>query len=164
MEAASLRDLLLHEIKDLYDAEMQLVEVLPKMADGASSSELKKAFKDHLEETEQHVVRLEDMFAFLQEKPERQTCDGMKGLLMEGDHVLKGKLRGSVKDAALISAASRVEHYEMAGYISVSTLAKSLEMNDVKKLADATLKEEKKADALLMEIAEKVHEKAPAGK
>lgn len=164
MEAASLRDLLLHEVKDLYDAEQQLVTVLPKMADAASSAELRKAFETHLEETKQHVVRLEDIFTALEEKPERQTCDGMKGLLAEGDHVLKGKMRASVKDAALISAASRVEHYEMAGYTSISTLAKALDLDTVKELADATLKEEKHADTLLLKIAEEeIYEKAPTG-
>ncbi|MBP9750848.1 MAG: ferritin-like domain-containing protein [Candidatus Peribacteraceae bacterium] len=164
LEATSLRDLLLHEMKDLYDAEQQLIEALPKMAEHASSTELKKAFDEHLVQTEEHVVRLEDAFRLLDEKPEGQTCAGMQGLLTEGEHVLKSKLKGSVKDAALISAAQRVEHYEIAAYGTARSFAQTLGFEDVADLMQETLDEEGAADKLLTKIAGTVNEKAPAGK
>ncbi len=163
MEAATLTDLLHHELADLYDAEHRICEALPKMAEAASNPELKKAFRNHLEETEHQITRLEDAFAALECKPERQACDGMKGLLKEGEHVLEGKLRGSVKDAALISAAQRVEHYEMAGYGSAKAFALVLGHEDIARLLQQTLDEEGHADKLLTKIASTVNQKAPAG-
>lgn len=163
IKAATLTDLLHHELKDLYDAEQRLTEALPEMAEAASNSQLKKAFQNHLKETKEHCERLEEVFDALGWKSERQKCDGMKGLLEEGEHVLKSKLRGSVKDAALISAAQRMEHYEMAAYGSARTYADVLGHQKVSSLLQETLDEEGRADKLLTKIAESVNEKAPAG-
>jgi ferritin-like metal-binding protein YciE len=160
VEAASLHDLLLHELNDLYDAEKQLVEALPKMAEAASSSELAHAFRTHLEETKDHVTRLEDCFHLLNTEAKHHTCDGMKGLLMEGEHVIKGKMKGSVKDSALIAAAQRVEHYEIAGYGTARTFAEMMEHTQVAELLQKTLDEEGAADKLLTKIAKTTNEKA----
>lgn len=163
IEANTLQDLLIHELKDVYDAELQIIETLPKMADAASNSELSKAFKNHFEETKNHVMRLEDAFSILGVEPSRQTCDGMKGLLKEGAHVLQSKLKGSVKDSALIAAAQRVEHYEIAAYGCIVSFAKTLGHNDVAELLQQTLDEEGAADKSLSKVASTVNEKAPAG-
>jgi ferritin-like metal-binding protein YciE len=163
VEAASLHDLLLHELNDLYDAEKRLVDALPKMADAATDTDLKHAFRDHLAETQNHVTRLEDCFSLLNTEAEHQTCDGMKGLIMEGEHIIKGKMRPSVKDAALIAAAQRVEHYEIAGYGTARTFADMMEHTQVAELLQKTLDEEGKADKLLTKIAKAVNSRANIG-
>jgi ferritin-like metal-binding protein YciE len=160
VEAASLHDLLLHELNDLYDAEKQLVAALPKMAEAAHDPQLKHAFREHLAETQNHMTRLEDCFHLLNTEAERQTCDGMKGLIMEGEHIIKGKMRASVKDAALIAAGQRVEHYEIAGYGTAHTFAEMMEHTQVAELLQKTLDEEGKADKLLTKIAKTVNSKA----
>lgn len=153
-EFNSLDELLVAQLEDLYDAEHRLVEALPKMADAASTSQLKTAFKDHLKETEKQVERLEQAFKKLGKDPKRETCQAMKGLIAEGDEMLQAKGDASVKDAALIAAAQRVEHYEMAGYGSARQFAKQTGHNDIAELLQQTLDEEGNADHKLTEVAE----------
>ncbi len=152
----SLHDLFLHELADLYDAEHQILEALPRMVEAVTHKELKKALKDHLHQTEEQVNRLEEVYELLEEEAERQTCDGMKGLLKEGDKMLAAKIDPSVLDAAIISAAQRVEHYEIAGYGVLIAWARLLEHEEVADLLQETLDEEKDADQLLTDIAERV--------
>ena len=155
-------DLLLVELEDLYDAEQRLTKALPKMAEAASSAKLKKAFKDHLEETKEHVVRLEKAFRILGQDPTTTRCEAMKGLIAEGDEIISADGHESVKDAALIAAAQRVEHYEMAAYGSVRTFAEQLGHSELATLMDRTLKEEGAADKKLTQIAESSVNKAAA--
>src|SRR4051812_28337286 len=149
----SLRDLFVEQLQDLYSAETQLVEALPKMASAASHEELRDAFEQHLAETREHVKRLEQIFGDLGVTAGGETCKGMQGLIKEGEDVLSEQGDPSVIDAALIAAAQRVEHYEIAGYGTVKTLADHLDLDDAKDLLDKTLDEEGKADKLLTGIA-----------
>ena len=116
MKIENLKDLLVHELKDLYSAETQILEALPKMAEAAHSQELKKAFNDHLEETKGQKKRLEEIFKHFDYKPGGQKCDAAEGLIEEGEEIIEELEKGELRDAALIGAAQRVEHYEMAGY------------------------------------------------
>lgn len=150
----SMEQLLLHEIKDLYDAEQQLVSALPKMAEKATSARLKSAFQSHLEETKGQVKRLEKVFELLGKEPERETCKAMKGLIAEGEDILKADAPDEVLDAAMIAAAQRVEHYEMAGYGSARAFARHLGQDEVANLLQETLNEEGEADKTLVSIAE----------
>jgi ferritin-like metal-binding protein YciE len=150
----SLRDLLLEELRDLYNAEQQLIEALPNMADAAKTSALKSAFKHHLEETKQHASRLEHVFAGIREKPTGETCEAMKGLIKEGELIIKAEGDADVRDAGLIGAAQRVEHYEMAGYGTARTLARRLGENEIASVLQQTLNEEGEADKKLTSIAE----------
>jgi ferritin-like metal-binding protein YciE len=152
MQLGTLNDLFEHELADLYDAEKQLVAALPKMARAASNSELKSAFEQHLEETRDHVRRLEDIRGQIGSSLSEQ-CDGMKGLIQEGEEVVNASGDPAVKDAALISAAQRVEHYEIAAYGTSRTLADELGLDEAKDLLDQTLDEESNADKLLTKIA-----------
>ena len=154
MKIESLRDLLVEQLHDLYDAEKRLIKALPKMAKASSSPQLKAAFKKHLTETEGHVTRLEKAFESLDEKASKKTCKAMQGLIAEGEDAIDEDAEPEVKDAALIAAAQRVEHYEIAAYGTVSAYAKLLEKNDVLKLLQATLAEEKATDEALTELAE----------
>jgi ferritin-like metal-binding protein YciE len=157
----NLNDLLIDELKDLYDAEHQLTKALPKMAEAASNTQLQNAFNQHLAETEGHIRRLEQAFTALGEKASRKTCKAMKGLVEEGDEVIKEDGDPSVKDAALIGAAQRVEHYEMAGYGTARTFAQTLGLNDVAALLQENLDEEGNANKKLTQIAEsRVNERA----
>jgi ferritin-like metal-binding protein YciE len=149
-----MNDLLLEQVEDLYDAENRISSALPKMADAASSPELQAAFRDHLVETKGHIDRLERVFSLLGKKPERETCDAMKGLISEGEDMIEAKGDDHVRDAALIAAAQRVEHYEMAGYGSARNFAKRLGKDDVAALLQETLNEEGEADEKLTRIAE----------
>ena len=153
MALTSLNSLFLEELRDLYSAETQLTDALPKLADAASRSELKDAFNEHLEETREHVSRLERIFDQLGESPQGEHCEAMEGLLAEGEERIQEDGEADVKDAALIGAAQRTEHYEMAGYGSASTYADRLGMTDAKRLLDETLSEEKSADKKLNKIA-----------
>jgi len=155
MKLDSLKQLYIEELRDLYSAENQLVKALPKMAKAASSPELKTAFTEHLEQTKTHVTRLETIFEKLDESPKGKTCKAMKGLIEEGDEMAKQKGEPEVIDAGLISAAQRVEHYEMAGYGTVRTYAQLLKENAAAKLLQQTLDEEGEADKKLNEIAER---------
>lgn len=152
MQLQTLRDLFEHEISDLYSAETQLVAALPKMAAAASNDELREAFQNHLEETRDHVRRLEDIRGELG-LTTLDICEGMRGLIEEGDEILNAVGDPAVKDAALISAAQRVEHYEIAAYGTARTLAGELDLDDAKDLLDQTLDEESNADKLLTKIA-----------
>ena len=154
MPIKNLNELFLHELKDVYDAEQQLVEALPKMAENATDPELATAFREHLAETEEHVSRLEQVFAAMGEEPEAETCEGMKGLIEEGDKMLEEDAEPTVKDAALISAAQRVEHYEIAAYGTLRVWAATMGMDEVIQILEETLDEEKMADQKLTMIAE----------
>jgi ferritin-like metal-binding protein YciE len=153
-EFNSMDDLFLQQLEDLYDAEKRLTEALPKMAKAATSAELKRAFQSHLQETEGHVRRLEKIFGMISHEPERETCAAMKGLIKEGEEMIDAKGDPSVRDAGLIAAAQRVEHYEMAGYGSVRAFAKQLGMSEAVQILQQTLDEEKDADQKLTKIAE----------
>jgi len=160
MAIRTFEDLLVDEIKDLYDAEHQLTKALPKMAKAATSPDLKKAFESHLKETEGHIKRLEQVFEGLGKKPTRKTCAAMKGLVEEGSEVIEEEMDPEVKDAALIGAAQRVEHYEMAGYGTVRTFAHLLGHHDLEAILQQTLEEEAGADEKLTGIASKINVKA----
>ncbi len=154
MKLDSLRDLWIEEMRDLYNAENQLVKALPKMAKAATTPELKKAFEGHLKETKTHVDRLAKVFKKLGKKPTGKTCKAMKGLVEEGSEMTKEKGTGVVIDAGLIGAAQRVEHYEMAGYGVVRTFAAVLGEGEIQKILQTTLDEEGAADKKLIKIAE----------
>jgi len=150
----SLNDLFVHEIGDLYDAENRLTEALPKMAEAASSSELKQAFNDHLRETQGHVRRLEEVFNLIGAKAKRETCPAIKGLIAEGEQMISSTGNDKVRDAGLIAAAQRVEHYEMAGYGAARTFARQLGLSQAADILQRTLDEEGEADKKLTRIAE----------
>jgi ferritin-like metal-binding protein YciE len=149
----SIDNLLMHELSDIYSAEQQLAKALPKMAEGAANADLKAAIEDHLAETEAQIERLEQIFEMLEEEPEAEVCDAMKGLLDEGKKVLRKKGDEAVKDAAIIGAAQRVEHYEIAAYGCARTYAELLGHEEVVDLLQQTLDEEKAADSKLNELA-----------
>jgi ferritin-like metal-binding protein YciE len=153
MELGSLHDLMVEELQDLHSAETQLVAALPKMAAAASDEELRTAFEHHLEETRGHVARLEEIFAQLGITGGGETCEAMKGLIAEGEEIVSAQGDSAVKDAALIGAAQRVEHYEIAGYGTARTLADELGLAEARDLLDQTLDEESTADKLLTKIA-----------
>jgi ferritin-like metal-binding protein YciE len=153
-EFNSLDDLFLQQLEDLYDAEKRLTQALPKMAEAASSGELKQAFQAHLHETEGHVRRLEKIFGMISHEPERETCAAMKGLIKEGEEMIDAHGDPVVRDAGLIAAAQRVEHYEMAGYGSVRAFAQQLGMTEAAQILQQTLNEEKEADSKLTTIAQ----------
>jgi ferritin-like metal-binding protein YciE len=153
-EFNSLQELFEHELKDLFDAEHRLTEALPKLADKASNPSLKMAFENHLRETEKHVERLEAIFDHIGVDAEREKCDAMVGLIKEGGNVLDAKGDVNVLDAALIAAAQRAEHYEMAAYGSARAFARQLGNEYAAELLEQTLEEEKAADLKLTEIAE----------
>src|SRR3954447_17249800 len=140
MNLDSLTDLLLHEISDLRDAEQQLLEALPKLAQAASASELQEAFTLHTEETRQQLQRLDEIFAHLNSKPEGKRCKAMQGIVAEAQDLLKEQRNADpdVLDAALIAAAQRVEHYEIAGYGCAATYARTLGTNKIERLLRQT--------------------------
>ncbi len=150
----SLRDLLLEELRDLHNAETQLVEALPKVAEKVSSQELRSAVEHHLEQTKGHVTRLESIFEQLGETATGETCEAMKGLIKETEILLKSKGEPSVRDAGIIGAAQRVEHYEMAGYGTARSLAHRLGHKDIASDLQETLDEEAQANEKLTSIAE----------
>jgi ferritin-like metal-binding protein YciE len=153
-EFNNLNDLFVQQLRDLYDGEMQLTEALPLMAEAATSSQLKNAFQTHFRETQDHVQRLEEVFRGINQQPERESCPAMKGMIKEGNDAIKAKGDPSVRDAALIAAAQRVEHYEMAGYGTVRTFAHQLGRDDLAQILQQTLNEEGEADKKLTAIAE----------
>lgn len=153
-EFNSFEDLFREQIEDLYDAEQRLTEALPKMADAANSSQLKRAFQEHLTETQGHVTRLEQVFRQINMEPKRQTCAAMKGLVTEGEEMIKAKGDPDIKDAALIAAAQRVEHYEISGYGTARAFARRLGLTQAASLLQQTLQEESAADEKLNRIAE----------
>jgi ferritin-like metal-binding protein YciE len=150
----TLKDLFIEELRDLYSAEKQIVKALPKMKKAAHAEQLKAAFEEHLEQTKGHVARLEQIFEALGEKPTGKTCKAMEGLVEEGSEMIHEKAEPAVKDAGLIAAAQRVEHYEMAGYGTARTFAEHLKLNDAAKLLQETLDEEEATDEKLTTLAE----------
>jgi ferritin-like metal-binding protein YciE len=154
MKIETMEDLFLEQVEDLYDAEHRLVKALPKMAEASTSNSLRQAFESHLLETEGHVTRLETVFRTLGKDPKSHTCDAMKGLISEGDDVVSDIDPSSLRDAGLIAAANRVEHYEIAGYGSARTFADILGLTEAASLLEQTLQEEKKADQKLTQLAE----------
>ena len=160
MSMETMDELLLDELKDLYSAEKQITKALPKMAKAASSEELREAFQSHLEETKGHVERLDRIFEMLGKSSRGKVCHGMEGLLEEGSEILEESEKGALRDAALISAAQRVEHYEMAGYGSVREYANILGQKEMASLLEQTLEEEKATDKKLNMISKKVNQQA----
>jgi len=154
MKLDSLKKLYVEELRDLYSAEKQIVKALPKMAKAASAPELRRAFEGHLQETEKQVERLETIFENLGATSRGKTCKGMEGLLEEGEELLKEKAEPEILDAALIAAAQRVEHYEMAGYGTVRTYARLLNETEAVGLLQETLDEEGETDKKLTQLAE----------
>ena len=160
MAEKGLRELYIDELKDLYSAENQLVKALPKMAKASSSDELREGFNEHLEQTKEHVQRLEQIFDTLGESPKGKKCAGMEGLIEEGSEVIEDDFEGSVMDAALIGAAQRVEHYEIAAYGTVQAFAEILEETEHVSLLEKTLEEEKATDEKLTELASQINQQA----
>jgi len=150
----NLRDLFLDELADLYHAEKQLVKALPQLIKAASAPELKEAFESHLEETEEQVSRLEEIFELFGKQPKAKKCPGMEGIIEEGKKIIEEGAESSVLDAALIAAAQKAEHYEIASYGTLATWAKLLEEEEALDLLKETIEEEKAADEKLTEIAE----------
>jgi ferritin-like metal-binding protein YciE len=153
-ELNSLEDLLSLELDDLYDAEQRLCTALPKMAEAAHSDSLKAAFEEHATLTQRHISRLEQIFVDIGRTSHNETCDAMKGLISEGKEIIDATGSPEVKDAALIGAAQRVEHYEIASYGTARTFAQHLGLPDVVRLLQMTLDEERETDERLSELAE----------
>ena len=162
MKLENLQQLFLKELRDLYSAENQITEALPKLIDAAQHSELKNALQEHLNVTQTQISRLEQIFQQLNEKATGETCKGMKGLIKEGDEIVSQGGDPSTVDAGIISAAQRVEHYEMAGYGTVRTYAELLGYDEMARLLQQTLDEEEEADQTLTQIASTVNVEAQA--
>jgi len=156
----NLRDVFVEQLKDLYNAEQQLVKALPKMAKAATSPDLAQGFEEHLEQTKGHVNRLEEIFKKLEEKPTGKKCKAMEGLIKEGSETIAEDASDAAKDAMLIAAAQRVEHYEIAGYGSVKTYADLLGEDEAAELLAETLQEEKDTDEKLTEAAGTINAEA----
>jgi ferritin-like metal-binding protein YciE len=163
MPEEGLKELYIEELKDIYNAENQLVKALPKLAKAAASDELREGFEEHLEQTKGHVERLEEIFKLLDESPKGKKCAGMEGLVEEGSEVLNEGLQGAVLDAALIGAARRVEHYEIAAYGTVIAFAETLGEDSHVSLLQETLSEEKETDEKLTELAGEINQQALSG-
>jgi ferritin-like metal-binding protein YciE len=152
MEHKALKELFIDELRDIYSAENQLIKALPKMAKAASSDDLRAGFEEHLEQTKEHARRIEEICTELGEKPTGKKCGGMEGLIGEGKEMMD-EFEDDVLDAALISAAQRVEHYEIAAYGTVRTYAELLGHDRAVELLEQTLEEEKETDQKLTELA-----------
>jgi ferritin-like metal-binding protein YciE len=153
-EFNTLNELLENQLKDLYDAEYRIMEALPKIADKATNASLKKAFRDHLRQTEKHIERLKSVFEHRGIEPTREKCEAIVGLIQEGDELLDASGDSNVLDAGLIAAAQRVEHYEIAGYGTARAFSRQLSDEYSAELLEQTLDEEKSTDQQLTEIAE----------
>lgn len=162
MKLTTLDKLFHHELKDLYDAEHQVVKALPKLAEAACNPELAAAFEEHLAQTQEHIRRLETVFEEIGESPAREPCAGMRGIIEEGNKTLGEDADPVVKDAAIISAAQRVEHYEMAVYGTLRTWARILGYEDSARLMEETLDEEEGTDSALTGIAQQINPEAAA--
>lgn len=156
----TLQDQFIEEIRDLYDAEKQLVRALPKMAKAANSEQLKMAFQEHLEQTKGQVERLEQVFEMLGQKARSKSCKAMRGLVEEGQEIMQEDAEENLADLALIGAAQKVEHYEMTGYGTVRTFAQAMGNKDAAQLLDQTLKEEEATDKKLTTIAKSLYKEA----
>jgi len=161
-EKKSVQDLLVDEIKDLYSAEKQLTKAIPKMAKGSTDDTLQQAFSDHLKETEQQVQRLEQVAELLSFNVKGKKCMGMEGCIKEGAEILEEEGDGNLLDLGLIGAGTRVEHYEMAGYMTAISLAQRLSNSEVVELLNASLAEEQAADKKLRTIGATLLKSAPA--
>jgi len=146
--------LFINELSDTYNAEKQLVKALPKMAKAASDPALKRGFESHLEETKEHVARIERVFELCDEKDQKEKCDAMEGLVKEGEEAIKHVEEGPVRDVALIAAAQKVEHYEIASYGCLCAMAKGLGLTEAATILAQTLEEEKATDQKLTQLAE----------
>jgi ferritin-like metal-binding protein YciE len=153
----TFRDLYLEQLRDLYNAEQQLIKALPKMAKAATSEELKNSFEGHLEQTRGHAQRLEQIFRALGEKPTGEKCKAMEGLVAEGGEMIESDFEGDVKDSGLIAAAQRVEHYEIAAYGTARSFAELLGETEAVSLLSETFDEEKETDEKLTELAENIN-------
>jgi ferritin-like metal-binding protein YciE len=153
MKHNALMELYVDELRDIYNAENQLVKALPKISKAATSDELRTGFEEHLEQTRGHVQRLDQIFKVLGEKPSGKRCKGMEGLIAEGQEMMDEDFEDDAMDAALISAAQRVEHYEIAAYGTVHTYAELLGEDEAAQLLEQTLEEEKETDQKLTELA-----------
>ncbi len=162
MTKDSLKELYVDELKDLYSAEKQLTKALPKMAKAATSVDLREGFEQHLEQTKGHVERLEEIFEQLEERPGGKKCVGMESLVKEGSEIMSEDFSDDVMDAALIAAAQRVEHYEIAGYGTVAAYADLLGQSEHASLLRQTLEEEKETDQKLTELSEDINVSAQA--
>ena len=162
MKLEQLQDLFVHNLKDMYSAENQILKALPKMVEAAETPELKSAFEEHLKQTQGQVQRLEQVFDKIKEKPGGVVCKGMKGLLEEGQELIEEKADPAVRDAGLIEAAQKVEHYEIAGYGTLRTYANLLGFKDVAGLLQQTLDEEGATDKKLTRLAEGIVNKEAA--
>jgi len=160
MKLTTLQDLFIEELKDIYDAEKRLLQALPKMAKEVSSQELAKAIAVHTELTKEHVSRLEQVFGEIGRAPARRKCEGMIGLLEEGQEILETDADPLVKDAAVIASAQKVEHYEIAGYGCLRAWCEILGYEEAARLIEQTLDEEKEADHVFTEIAASIHPEA----
>jgi ferritin-like metal-binding protein YciE len=160
MESNTFRELYINELQDLYDAENQLIEALPKMAEASSSAELRAGFEAHLQQTRGHAMRLEQILAALGEDAKGTKCKAMKGLVAEGGEMIDSDFEGSVKDAGLIGAAQRVEHYEIAAYGTARTFAEILGDQAGVRMLEETLEEEKETNEKLTELSETVNAEA----
>ncbi len=159
----NLEDLFEHELKDLYSAEKQAIDAMPKMMQQANDPQLKQAFETHLEETKAQKERLDKVFELLGMSPGRKKCEAMAGLIAEGQELIDEKASPEVKDAGLIATAQRIEHYEISGYGTAAHYAERLGKKDVAKLLQQTLQEEQKTDTLLNELAKNsINQKAMA--
>ena len=156
-EKNSLHGLYVDELRDIYNAEKQLTKAIPKMAKAANSDKLREGFLEHLEQTKGHVERLEQIFVALGERSTGKKCAGMEGLIEEGSEVIEDDFEGAVKDAALIGAAQRVEHYEIAAYGTVIAFAELLGETEHVSLLQQTLEEEKQTDARLTELSQDIN-------
>jgi len=163
MTKETLRELYVEELKDIFSAENQLTKALPKMSKAASSEELREGFEDHLEQTKVHVERLEQVFEMLEESPGGKKCLGMEGLIKEGAEVIGEDFEDDVKDSALIAAAQRVEHYEIAAYGTVAAYADVLGETEQASLLRETLQEEKDTDEKLTELASEINASTEEG-
>lgn len=162
MKLENLEQLFLQELRDLYDAEEQITDALPKMIEAAHFDQLKSALQEHLDVTHKQIDRLDQIFQILGEDASGQTCKGMKGVIKEGDEIISQGGDNATVDAGIISAAQRVEHYEMAGYGTVRTYAELLGQQEIAGLLQQTLDEEKEADETLTQIARSVNLEAKA--
>src|SRR6266568_2532752 len=163
MPKNSLRTLYVDELRDLYSAETQMVKALPKLAKASSNAALRQGFEEHLRQTSEQVSRLEQIFELLGEKPTGKKCVGMEGLVKEGAETMQQNYGNEVMDAAIIGAAQRVEHYEIAGYGTVRAFAELLGEDEHVSLIEQTLEEEKQADAKLTQLAEQINSQANEG-
>jgi ferritin-like metal-binding protein YciE len=164
MELSTLKDLYIHELKDLFSAERQIIKALPKMAKAATSKELAAGFQEHLEQTKGHAQRLEEILTSHQQTVRGPKCKGMEGIVAEGAEMMEEEANDEIKDAGLIAAAQRVEHYEMAGYGTARTYAELLGDQEGSKLLQLTLEEEKQTDEKLSKLAKSSINVAAAAK